>query len=263
MRRVLRVFAALVIVLGCAFGGWLASGGCASLKGAAVGIARGGYRAARADRPLDALRPTPSFGTPPAPGSATGGRVLARLARIERRTRRTRYRHRTRVDEAHGVYEWDCSGMAGWVLAREAPRARRALARPRPIARTFARRIRRAPTDRFRRGWQRVDAVAQVRPGDVFAWERPPDFPSRNSGHVGFVVNAPVQLSDDLWALRILDSTSAPHQDDTRSPHGEGGTGRGTMTVLTDPEGHAIAYGWYGTRSLGYVSTPVYFGRLQ
>ncbi|MCB9594300.1 MAG: hypothetical protein H6719_16320 [Sandaracinaceae bacterium] len=211
---------------------------------------------------LDALRPTPRFGSPPEPGTPAAARVVATLEQVERTTRATSYQHRTRVDARRGLYHWDCSGMTAWVLARSAPRARRSLGQGRPVARTFARHIARAPTDRPRRGWQRVEHIRDVRPGDVFAWERPPDFPSNNTGHVGFVMNQPVAVGDGVWAVRILDSTSYAHQDDTRG-EGETGTGRGTMTFLTDGAGHAEAYGWHGTRSYGYIETPVVFGRVR
>lgn len=209
---------------------------------------------------LDPLRGSPSFGAPPPPGSPAAGRVIATLERVEARLRTTRYQHRTAVNEARGDYRWDCSGMATWVLARSAPRARRSLGSGRPVARTFARTIARAPTERAQRGWRQLDHVAEVRPGDVLAWERPPAMRSRNTGHVAFVVNAPVEVHEGVWALRILDSTSLAHQDDTRRP-GASGTGRGTMTFAVDADGRAEAYGWVGTRSMGYIETPVRFGR--
>lgn len=212
---------------------------------------------------VDRFRPTPTFDEPaPPPATPAAARVLATLERVERRTRRTRYQHRTQVHEARGQYYWDCSGMASWVLSRAAPRARRSLGRGRLVARTFARRIARARTDRGRRGWQRIEHIADVRPGDLFAWERPPGFRSSNTGHVGFVVNRPVRVTEHLWAVRILDATSLPHQDDSRGD-GESGTGRGTMTFVTDGEGRAEAYGWHGLRSLGHVETEVVFGRVH
>lgn len=263
-RRINAGCASLVVGVGAAtlaFGLWLADGGWGAAR-AVAGIAVQNERSyARPAGILDPLRSIPDFdGTAPPPGSDAAARVLETLEHVEGTTRRTRYQHRTRVREARGEYLWDCSGMAAWVLRRAAPRARRTLRSGRPVARTFARTIARAPTDRPRRGWQRIDHIRDVRPGDVFAWERPPDFPSRNTGHVGFVVHRPVRLSDDLWAVRILDSTSLSHQDDTREGE-RTGTGRGTMTFATDGRGHAEAYGWHGTRSLGHIETPVVFGR--
>ncbi len=249
--------------------------GCALVAGAglaiavAAGVALGPQALAgarHATRPyariaplLDPLRGSPTFGPPPPPGSPAAARVVATLERVERRTRTTRYQHRTAVDERRGDYRWDCSGMAAWVLERAAPRARRALGPGRPVARTFARTIARAPTDRGR-GWRRVDRVADVRPGDVLAWQRPPAMRSANTGHVAFVMSAPVEVHAGIWAVRILDSTSLAHQDDTRRPGGTG-TGRGTMTFAVDDAGRGEAYGWVGTRSLGYIETPIRFGR--
>lgn len=250
----------IAALVGGVGGTWLASGGWQAAR-VTVGVAVVGGDFVRRPSLLEPLRPSPRFeGEPPPPGSPAAARVLATLGRVESTLQRTRYQHRTRVREARGEYYWDCSGMAGWVLARAAPRARRTLGRGRPVARTFARTIARAPTDRPRRGWQRIDDLADVRPGDLFAWERPPNFPSRDSGHVGFVVHRPVRIADDLFAVRILDSTSLPHQDDSRSGEATG-TGRGTMTFVTDGEGHAEAYGWHGTRSLGHIETAVVFGR--
>lgn len=250
--------------IGCA----LAGGGALALLGAVAVFGPQVVAGARhATRPyartaplLDPLRGTPTFGAAPPAGSAAAARVLARLEQVESRTRVTHYQHRTVVDEARGIYRWDCSGMAAWVLARSAPRARRALGEGRPVARTFARTIARAPADRARRGWRRIDRVADARPGDVLAWERPPAMRSPNTGHVAFVMNAPVEVHEGIWAVRILDSTSLAHQDDTRRA-GRTGTGRGTMTFAVDADGRAEAYGWSGTRSIGYIETPVRFGR--
>jgi hypothetical protein len=99
----------------------------------------------------------------------------------------------------------------------------------------------------------------------VFAWRRPRGFPSRNTGHVGFVVEAPLPVPaiPGAYAVRVADSTSWGHQDDTRAPDGVGGFGLGTLVFLTDGDGHGTHYGWYGTASEGYVVTPIVFGRVS
>lgn len=211
---------------------------------------------------FDALRPAPAFDAV-TPATPAAGRAMATLARVDRRLRVTRYQHRTQVREARGVYRWDCSGMVNWVLARSSPRALRGLGRDRPLAMTYARVITRAPTTSPRRGWRRVERLGDVRPGDVFAWESPPRFRRYATGHVGFVVRAPERVSSDLWAMRIVDSTTGPHQDDTRSWDMVGGSGYGTMTFQTDADGRVIAYGWWGTRSPALVSAHVVFGRIH
>lgn len=198
-----------------------------------------------------------------APATLGAERVLAVVRAIQARLRHTRYQHATVVREREGVFFWDCSGMAAWVLRRASPRAMQAIGRPRPVARDFVRAIERAPLGRARAGWQRIEHIADVRPGDVFAWRRPRGFPSRNTGHVGFVVHRPLPVSGmaGAYAVRVADSTSWGHQDDTRPADGVGGFGIGTLVFLTDGRGHGTHYGWYGTASEGYVITPIFFGR--
>jgi len=155
--------------------------------------------------------------------------------------------------------------MAYWVLERASRRSVRHLEEvQRPLAEHFVRAIRRAPTGRMRNGWQRIDQIEDVRPGDVFAWRRPAGFPSRNTGHVGFVAGAPrpVPQIPNAYAVRVADATGTGHQNDTRPSPGDGGFGLGTLVFLTDGEGHGTHYGWYGTRSGGYVVTPILFGRV-
>ena len=60
---------------------------------------------------------------------------------------------------------------------------------------------------------------------------------------VGVVRSAPVPVPTlpRAYLVRIVDSTSEPHQDDTRRD-GRTGLGEGTMLFLTDDEGVVTAY---------------------
>lgn len=211
--------------------------------------------------PIAPVRPS----SPPPPAATPAGtRVLDVLRAIGGGLRQTRYQHTTLVRERDGVFLWDCSGMAAWVLRRAAPRAMQQITRERPVARDFVYRIEHAPPDRARAGWQRVDRIDRALPGDVFAWRRPRGFPSRNTGHVGFLVDRPHEVPGmpGAYAVRVADSTSWGHQDDSRAQDGIGGFGVGTLVFLTDGQGHGTHYGWYGTLSEGYVVTPIFFGRV-
>ncbi len=211
------------------------------------------------------LPPAPRFPTPPpAPDGAAAARVVAELARVRGALTSTRYQHATVVREREGVFLWDCSGMAAWVLRRAAPGAMRTIGRDRPVARAFARAIERAPVGRSRGGWQRLASIEDVLPGDVFAWRRPRGFPSRNTGHVGFVADRPLPVAGlpGGWALRVADSTAWGHQYDTLRGDGVGGFGIGTLVFLADEAGRGTHYGWFGTLSEGYVVTPIVFGRV-
>jgi len=206
--------------------------------------------------------PPPLEPLPPATPAAE--RVVELLERVQREQRETAYQHRTRVNERRGVYRWDCSGMVSWVIHRAAPRAGRAMRTERTSARGIARMIERAPTARARRGWQRLTHIGQVRRGDVFAWRTPPGSPSRHTGHTGFVLERPRPVPGlrDAYAVRVADSIVGPHQDDSRAPNTDGGLGNGVFVFLTDGEGHATHYGWHGTRTAGYMRTPILFARL-
>lgn len=152
------------------------------------------------------------------------------------------------VNEKRGIYRFDCSGMAQWVLRRSAPTAAAAIAwklDSRPLARDFQRRIARAPTDRARNGWRRIARVGDALPGDVIAWLKPVEIQSPNTGHVAFVVLPPVLAPgyENAYLVRIADSTRLLHHDDTRE--GRSGFGFGTILVVADPDTDApIAYGW-------------------
>jgi hypothetical protein len=195
-----------------------------------------------------------------------GESVASEIGAIERGVKATKYEHRLRVDPRKGVYNWDCSIMAAWVLERTAPEAHRALG-AKPLARDFYRIIDKAPADRPRRGWQRVVDVALVAPGDVFAWLKPPMFKQRaNTGHVGFAVGKPWRhpRHAGVWLLRIADATRELHGSDSRPTGGEGGFGTATIAFLVDSSGSPVAYGWYGELQdpTTYVPTQIAFGRV-
>lgn len=215
----------------------------------------------------DAVAPAPaqmSKSTPSGPANRRAAKALALLGKIDSNLKETRYQHRTKIRSREGIYYWDCSAMAAYILAKVAPLARTALTRKRPVARDFYQVIRRAPSRGQESGWRRLRRITDVHAGDVFAWKRPKDFPSKSTGHVGFVLEAPMPAPGrpGAYLVRIADATSLPHQDDTRDPEGEGGFGHGTILFDTDGDGHGIAYGWFGEHSRRLIETPIAFGRL-
>ena len=205
-----------------------------------------------------------SASAPPAPRSAA---VAGALAGIEHGLTATKYQHRIAVDARKGIYRWDCSIMAAWILERTAPAARRAMGVDKPLARDFVRAIERARTYRPDRGWQRLTDVAALAPGDLFAWLKPEMFKQRaNTGHVGFAIGKPWRHPrfDGVWLLRIADATTELHGDDSRPPGGEGGFGTATIAFLVDASGAPRAYGWYGEAQdpTTFVPTEIVLGRV-
>lgn len=202
--------------------------------------------------------------------SAPPGRtaaVVSALSTIERGLTSTKYQHQAKIDPAKGVYLWDCSIMAAWILDRTAPQARKALAADKPLARDFYRTIERARTDRPSRRWQRLLEPADILPGDVFAWLKPEMFKQRqNTGHVGFVAGKPWRHPKygSIWLMRVADATTELHGNDSRPVGGDGGFGTGTIAFAVDDSGVPMAYGWYGEAQdpKTYVPTTILFGRV-
>lgn len=225
-------------------------------------------RAAIAWLLLTMSMPTPAAS--PAVAAVGPGRaaaVAAAIAAIEHGLTATRYQHQPKIDARKGVYLWDCSIMAAWILGRTAPEARRALGADKPLARDFYRAIDQASADRPRRGWQRVTDPGALVPGDVFAWLKPEAFKARhNTGHVGFVLGTPRRDPNHagIWFMRIADATTELHGNDSRPPGGEGGFGTATIAFAARVGEDPIAYGWYGEgQDPGtFVTTRIVFGRV-
>jgi cell wall-associated NlpC family hydrolase len=201
---------------------------------------------------------------PAAPASP----VVAELRRVAANLRSTRYAHGTRIDERAGRYDFDCSAMATFVLARSAPRANAAVmrrnGRGRPVARDFHDVIAASPADRPREGWLRLARAQDLRPGDVIAWRRPPSVASRNTGHVAFVIGAPRRIDREgrRYLVRVADSTSIPHGDDTRPRAHRSGFGYGNLTLFVEtPGADPTAYGWYGLDTRIDFRTHIALGR--
>lgn len=217
--------------------------------------------------PIDGPLPAAPVATEAAPSPPTkaGAKVLAVVDGIRESLVESSYQAATKVDVETGSYKWDCSGMTTWILRRAAPVAWKALQSSRPVARDFAAAIERAPTTRAKAGWQRITNIADVLPGDVFAWRRPRGMPTKNTGHVGIVLGKPLPVPEipNAWAVRIADSTRGYHQDDARATDDDGGFGIGTLVFLTDETGAATHYGWSGTQSEFYIVTHVVFGRVS
>ncbi len=253
----------------------VAGGGCADGPASSK---RSGARARvpAAPRVDDVPRAAPMpIAPPPAEATLTaddaptrgGAAVIRTILAVRDTVVETRYQGRRLIEPDKGIYAWDCSGMAAWILRESTPRARRALRAGRPLAKRFFHTIERAPLAKPRRGWRRLAHVSDARPGDVFAWLRSPASRSHVTGHVGFFADTPTPLEDypHIYVARIVDSTRLPHGDDTRSRDGVGGFGFGTMLFLTDDTGETVAYGWHGLRSLewGFMPARVIYGRVE
>ncbi len=219
--------------------------------------------------------PLPSIasGSPEADAQALpAGRneaILQRLARIYETLRESKYSHTTLVDEQAGRYEFDCSGLVAWVLRRAAPGAHSIVmsraTRGRPLARDYYWEIARTrPGKRSPRGWSRVPRVTEARAGDVIAWLKPELVRSNNTGHVGFLLEAPRAIAEieGGYLVRIADASQYQHDSDDRRGSGRTGFGSGVILVVADPEsGAPMAYGWFGQYSSWILPASIAIGR--
>jgi hypothetical protein len=210
-----------------------------------------------------ALGPVASENAPQGAG-LLAREALRQLSQVKRST----YTHRTHVDEAEGVFDYDCSGFVDYALARVAPDAlgdvRRATV-DRPLAKHFVSFIAALPPSGSGR-WRRILRAAELEPGDLVAWLRPPDVASRNTGHV-MIVRGASSPSSDLpggVVVPIFDSTSVRHgKEDSRSRSRATGLGTGTILLVVGADGVAVGYQWSrGRRALPHTTTVV-VGRLD
>lgn len=194
----------------------------------------------------------------------SANRVMRAIGKMSETLSATEYSHGFRVNEREGIYVFDCSGFADWLLGKAAPQARASLRhglKQRPLARDFQRRLAALPMDQERYGWRRVPRVADIEPGDVVAWLKPSIIRSANTGHVAFAVHRPVLAPGytNAYLLRVADSTSLLHDEDTRA--GRNGFGLGTILLVADPDtGAPSAYGWVGLRWRSF-ETSIAIGR--
>jgi hypothetical protein len=229
-----------------------------------------------ADDPGDDTAPSESGqegdepGLPVAAGRPPSGDNSARalLAEVDRelgRMRSSAYTHATQVDEVNGVFDFDCSGFAGYALSAAAPAAWGQLQTAttgqgrRPLAKHFQAFFASLPVGAESGHWQRVARVSDLQAGDVVAWVKPPDVVSKNTGHVVIVHGpvTPVSERPGAFLVPVADSTSVPHgRGDSRKPARATGLGTGMLVLVADARGAPTAYRWsLGNRAVEHPTT--------
>ena len=203
------------------------------------------------------------------PSEATNGQQIADEAlSVYKAVRHTTYSHKNYIDVATGIYDIDCNGFVGFVLAEIAqehfhmitPEPNHTLPRAFIYQRYFAN-LSTGGTG----GWIQVLRLADARVGDIVAWaltaapER-----GKNTGHVMIVADDPVDLGDNTLSVRVYDSSDVIHYDDTRGRGGDSpptGVGVGTVRLRVGPAGNPTEF-QFG-KGDPFVSRPIAIGRIQ
>jgi hypothetical protein len=185
----------------------------------------------------------------------------------------TSYQYDENIDPVSGVYECDCNGFVGYVLSIVAPDEAALIpiepGQPRPRAFEyfdfFA-----ALAPAASSGWQRIEALADARRGDILAWRSPTIEPGIDTGHVVIIAETPVpDISGAFYLVRVYDSAAQAHFDDTRAPggvpsaKGSTGVGSGVIHIKTDGAGRALAYVFAPPSTLQFSYRPIAIGRAK
>lgn len=198
-------------------------------------------------------------------GSSSFGMMTSikdRLVKLVRETVSTlHYSHYklggTYFDVSKGVYVVDCSAYVDRILRTVCPNAYNSLASStgsdKPTTQDyyhFFSGLSYANQDY----WTKIDNVKNLEPGDILVFRteshivrsrhhRHRHVLASAAGHVMIVMSKPI-FDTGAFLVRVADSASAGHGDDTRSPH-VSGIGIGTLLLKVNPKtGQPYAYAW-------------------
>lgn len=179
----------------------------------------------------------------------------------------TRYQSKTVVNSAKGVFRCNCSGLISHILRRHFPesyltvRGKNAPWKIRPLAVTYYETFVAATEhDNTKPGWRRVQKMMDIKPGDIIAWRKPSLIQGRHTGHIVMAASKPILESDGRVKIRVADSTSRRHANDTR-PRGVKGVGAGDMWFAINKEGEPVGY-WLNEKPRQSKTNKIAIGRL-
>jgi hypothetical protein len=210
---------------------------------------------------------------PVAASETPSTRLIAEAVRQLRAMKTTHYRHKSKIDEATGKFDYDCSGFVAYALLNAAPTALAVVPigiKGRPRAEDFASYFSALPTDG---PWISVKRGVEIAPGDIVAWLRPADVDNSNTGHIAIVLDklgvaAPstaVAKAGGARELlfRVVEATESPQGDDVRGPDTATGLGTGTIGLVVDGSDAPVAYRWKGGESARAHATLISVARLR
>ena len=173
----------------------------------------------------------------------------------------TKYQHKTEINEKAGVWNCDCSGLIGHILRRHFPEAYLYVDGPtfpnrvRPLAANYCETfIKYGQTERNGSPWRKITKVSKLLPGDILAWKSLKIVKGKSTGHVLMIASTPELDKNGLYLVRIIDSTTGLHANDSRTKH-TNGLGSGNIWLSADKEGNLNGLKTNLLRSLNLKNT--------
>jgi len=179
--------------------------------------------------------------------SSLGTRMVGFVRNTIAKLRYTAYKlGGTHFDTSNGIYILDCSDYVDHLLEAANPAAYSSLVNSsgsdKPTSEHYYHFFT-GLTYQKRHYWNKIDAVKELQPGDILVFRNQKNSRTGVLGHVMVVMKKPVR-DEDSFIVRVTDSASVGHSQDTRLPH-TSGIGIGTMQLKINPEtGHPSAYAW-------------------
>ncbi len=158
----------------------------------------------------------------------------------------TAYQFKENIDPTDGIWCCDCNSFVGYILEELAPshygKLPKEATQPRPRAFEYYDFFS-TLTSSTPGGWHRIQHMVNVRRGDILAWRFPVIEEGHDTGHVVYIADTPKINDDNTASVRVYDSASRAHFDDTRSTGPfAGGVGSGFLNFQLDDEGRPSAF---------------------
>jgi hypothetical protein len=229
--------------------------------------------------------------------SSLGGKALSVADWVFDNTSENHYAHvhgkadkQVIIHEGKVISNTDCSGFINNILKTAAPKHYEMVVKfnqgKRPIAATYNDFFAGLDAARSKHGWQGINSVFDLLPGDLIAWKSPKyeEYHKGNSGHVMILaLLPPTKVEGRLVAgkltrfieLTVVDSSSVTHFPPEQLPQmakqrKRDGVGKGVIRIILDKNDQPIGY-WEGTFwneggkeiRKPTATTDVHFARLQ
>lgn len=150
----------------------------------------------------------------------------------------------SRADPLKGIYVLDCSGYVDYSLQEVNPEAYWSLVdasgADKPNSMHYYDFFKNLANNH--EYWNKIEDVEELDAGDILVF-RYKNRVGRANGHVMIVMDKPIQ-DDNVFLVRVADSASSRHSEDTRARH-RSGIGIGTLLLQVDKKTkQPHAYAW-------------------